>query len=482
MNKKLLFLMFFGVIWMGIAAGQEASLNVDFSVVVKQNVRGASGANLSWLLDSDKYRPRPRSMQVALSEMGTGALRYPYGHLADNYLWTTPPYEKAVDGLTPRVATMSMTPGQWKWAVNADGTFVNAMDFDEYIALCKAIGAEPLVVVNVLSFRYKNGPSLETLIDAAAEWVKYANVIRKYGVKYWQLGNEVEHTREITKDEYVEIFGKMASAMKQADPSIKVGTGVLGQTDWNRRVLQEHPGLVSFISAHQYTFNQAFAERGYEGWKNQPEALIPNIRKMRKLLNEKPEYADIELMITETGAIGGEWPDKRTNDLYKSLYWFEMNMEELLSPNVKYTFFWSTHSPWNGDNRDTALENLLTNKDNKSTPTGSIVEIINACLPRQMVKTNCNNPFLRLYAGISVNKEKAAVFVLNKNDKPEPAVLDLSGFDSGNYKRKKLVFRGDSPGDENPEIKRFQNEEYVSGRFTEIFAPYSLTVLLYEKK
>lgn len=453
------------------------TINIDFDAVQKVNVKGASGANLSWLLDSDKYRPRPRSMQRAIEELGVGALRFPYGHLADNYLWTTPPYENAVNGLSHRVATHTQTPGKWEWAVNQDGTFKHAMDFDEYIALCKKTGAEPLVVVNVLSYKYQGGPSLEYLIESAAAWVKYANVTRNYQVKYWQLGNEVEHTKEITLDEYDEVYGRMAAAMKAVDPTIQIGTGVLGNVAWNRRILEKYPELVGFVSAHQYAFNQEFAETGYDGWKELTAIELRNIRRMQQLLLEKPEYKSIPLMITETGATGGKWPEGRVNDLYKALYWFEMNMEQLLLPNVKYSFFWSTHTPWGGEQVDSALENLLTNKENKNTPTGEIVGLINQYLPTQMVKTDCNSKYLRSYAGISKNKKELVVFVLNKNNIPESARLNLPGVDIKKYRQEKIVFTGTSPTDQHPVVIKNKSIRATKTPNDEVFNPYSLNIL-----
>lgn len=488
MRKIIHFVLFFSAI-VFIARGQKAEVlpniyhgTIDFSVVEKQNVKGASGANLCWLLDSDKYRPRKKSMRTALSELGVGALRFPYGHLADNYLWTTPPYENAVNGLTARVATMSQAPAKWDWCVRPDGTFKDVLDFDEYITLCKNVGAEPLIMVNVLSFRYEGGPTLESLITSAAEWVKYSNITRKYNVKYWQLGNEVEHTKEITMDEYVDIYGKMAAAMKAVDPTIKVGTGVLGQTAWNKAVLDQHPDLVSFVSAHQYTFNQPFTEKGYEGWKEQTNVEIRNIRKTQSLLLEKPEYKDVEIMITETGATGGKWPESRTNDLYKALYWFEMNMEELILPNVRYSFFWGTHSPWSGENTDTGLEYLLTMKDNNTTPTGTIVELVNNYMPRQMVKTDRVSGCLRTYAGISMDKKELAIFILNKNDKAENYNLSVSGINLKNYLSEKIVFTGTSPVDTNPELKKMKGNKVINQHITAMVAPYSITVLRYYKK
>jgi len=488
MRKIIHFVLLFSAV-VFVARGQKVDVapnsyhgTIDFSVIEKQNVKGASGANLCWLLDSDKYRPRTKSMKTALTELGVGALRFPYGHLADNYLWTTPPFENAVNGLSARVATMSQAPAKWGWCVRPDGTFKEVLDFDEYITLCKNVGAEPLIMVNVLSFRYEGGPTLESLITSAAEWVRYSNITRKYNVKYWQLGNEVEHTKEITMAEYVEIYGKMAAAMKAVDPTIKVGTGVLGQTAWNKAVLEQHPDLVSFVSAHQYTFNQPFTEKGYEGWKEQVNVEIRNVRRTQSLLLEKPEYKNIEMMITETGSTGGKWPESRTNDLYKALYWFEMNMEELLLPNVKYTFFWGTHSPWSGENTDTGLEYLLTMKDNNTTPTGKIVELVNNYMPAQIVKTERVSGFLRTYAGISKDKKELAIFILNKNDKVEKFNLIISGINIKSYLSEKIIFTGSSPVDINPEVSKSKGSNVSGQQITETVAPYSLTILRYYKK
>lgn len=460
----------------------ENNLIIDCSSIIKNNVKGVSGTNLCWLLDTDKFRPRPRSMKTALSELGVGALRFPYGHLGDNYLWTTPPYENAINGLTPRVAVMSEAPSKWDWAVAPDGTFKNSLNFDEYIVLCKSINAEPLIMVNLLSHKYKNGPSLETLIQSAAEWVKYANITRKYGVKYWQIGNEVEHKSNLTKEEYISAFGKMANAMKSIDPTIEVGTGVLGNVQWNKQILEDYPNLVSFISAHQYAYNQVFAETGYNGWKELKEIPIKNVRGMQNLLSGKPECKNTKIMITETGATGAKWPEGRTNDLYRSLYWFEMNMEEISLSNVKYSFFWGTHSPWGGENIDTGLEYLLTNKDNNTSPTGTIVELINKYMPKNILKTDVISGYLRTYAGISSDKNDVAVFILNKNDKEETCKLNLSGIDILSYDCDKIVYSGNSPTDPNPQTIIVRNAIKNNKYLNEILAPISLTIYKFKRK
>ena len=124
-----------GFLFLTINSSAQEQISVDFSVIKKSNVnRGVASANLCWLLDSDKNNQNAKkTFAEAIEEMGIGSLRFPYGHLADNYLWHTPPFNKVKKGLRPKVATMSQAPGKWNWAVNSSGSFKNAMDFDEYM-------------------------------------------------------------------------------------------------------------------------------------------------------------------------------------------------------------------------------------------------------------------------------------------------------------------------------------------------------------
>ena len=151
------------------------TVSIDIKRTIKADVpKGPAGANLCWLLDSDLKRPRSTSFSKAVKDLGCGSLRFPYGHLADNYLWHTAPFDNAANGLRPRVATKTQIPGNWEWAVDDKGSFKSAMDFDEYMDLCGKLEIKPLVVINALSYKYQGGPSYEELKKTAVEWVKYA--------------------------------------------------------------------------------------------------------------------------------------------------------------------------------------------------------------------------------------------------------------------------------------------------------------------
>jgi hypothetical protein len=124
------------------------------------------GFNATYLLDSDLHYSRSVLSKEKYRRTMAGALRFPFGHLANNYLWDTGTYGGE---LVPKVATMQKAPAKnMKWAINPDGTFMNAMDFDEFITICKDLGVEPLVVVNVMSHKY-GGPSKDDLKTAAIE-------------------------------------------------------------------------------------------------------------------------------------------------------------------------------------------------------------------------------------------------------------------------------------------------------------------------
>ena len=105
----------------------------------------------------------------------------------------------------------------------------NDVGTDEFIRLCKKLGAEPYITVNV-----GTGTPQE-----AARWVEYCNGGPKtemgrlraknghaqpYGVKYWNIGNE-EYLPTLGGTDgrqYSRNFNLFAKAMRAVDPTIKL--------------------------------------------------------------------------------------------------------------------------------------------------------------------------------------------------------------------------------------------------------------------
>ncbi|NOY07476.1 MAG: hypothetical protein GXP33_01355, partial [Spirochaetes bacterium] len=170
-------------------------------------------------------------------------LRWPGGNFASGYHWK--------DGIGPidRRKTTKNVP--WNMIE------YNYVGTDEFMDFCRAVGAEPLIVVNA-----GNGTPEE-----AAQWVEYANgsVDTKYGalraknghpepynVTYWEIGNELWGSWQIghtTPDIYAIRYRNFYNAMTAVDPDIKVIAN--GQDlKWNAPIIREDSDILRSLSIH----------------------------------------------------------------------------------------------------------------------------------------------------------------------------------------------------------------------------------------
>jgi hypothetical protein len=224
-----------------------------------------------------------------LSAAGVDALRYPGGSVSDVYHWQD----------------NSVVPGT---------TFANPDNgFDNFMKVAGSTGAQPVVTVN-----YGSGTAAE-----AAGWVRYANVTHDYGVKYWEIGNEVygngaygsswEFDTHTTKNAttYAANTGQYIDAMKAVDPGIKVGVvlttpgnwpdGLVapGDTqDWNNTVLSALGSKIDFVIVHFYPSSGTEAQM-----LGQPQAQIGAITaKLHSLVAQYAGTRPVQIMTTETNS------------------------------------------------------------------------------------------------------------------------------------------------------------------------------------
>ncbi len=118
-------------------------------------------------------------------------------------------------------------------------------DFESFMTYANAFTPQhaiPLITVN-----FGTGTPQE-----AAAWVNYANKVKNYGIKYWQIGNETEGTWEtggpIPTQDYVRRYIEYYDAMKAVDPSIII-TGPVGGGFGDSSNMYDGNGVVhDFIS------------------------------------------------------------------------------------------------------------------------------------------------------------------------------------------------------------------------------------------
>ena len=452
---------------------------VDFSIntqnILKNSIYNPCGAVLCWLTDSDIERPRNRSMETALSKMRAGALRFPYGALSNNYIWTKNP-DNTSNGLEPFVADPNRGPGHWEWAVDEQGFFKKDLDFDEYIELCRSIGAEPVVCVNIMSHVYNPNDdiTIDTLIYYAKEWVRYANITKGYDIKHWQLGNEQDHHSDIYPlNEFKVHYKRMAEAMHAIDPNIKTAPGLL--QNWNDHMLNYCPEYVNFITCHQYLWFGGNEYQGYDAWKNYGNQLIPHIKKNQDIVSRSANK-NLEIFVTETGVTGGVYPDPQVFNLYKGLVLFEMQMEQIITPNVKHTFYWGTHTPWNGESGDSPIATLFSNDEsNENHIQADVLAAINTHIQTKFVGKSTKHG-ITSYTTLSSNDSLMVVFALNKNRVPKRIKLGALNNDSiQNFET--WAFAGTSEYDNDVSFKMLSRGKLDDSYLIADLPPLSISIL-----
>jgi alpha-N-arabinofuranosidase len=197
-----------------LAGAPAASTGATLTVFADDALRPLNpmvlGNNLDWphsaqgFLKENSTTPAPAYLELA-DRLAPTALRYPGGTNSDFYHW-----RNGVGSYDKRKPNKTLEGKEERIG----------MGTDEYLALCKRWGAEPLITINLAT-----GSAEE-----AAEWVRYTN--RRDNdlprVRYWEIGNEpylASHFKEagMTPAEYAARANAAIRAMKAIDPSIQTG-------------------------------------------------------------------------------------------------------------------------------------------------------------------------------------------------------------------------------------------------------------------
>jgi len=303
-----------------------------------------------------------------LADAGLQVLRYPGGSTSNNYHW------------------LSNTPDD----PNQGGTVASA-NFDAFMSVVKATGAQSLVTVN-----YGSGTAEE-----AADWVRYANrgghryngpvptypgassTGHNYGIKYWEIGNEMYGdgtygaTWEVNHNAhdpttYANGVVSFSSAMKAVDPSIRLGVMLTapgnwpdGQTNaaspqpWNDTVLPIACPFIDFVIVHWYAQGPtgesdsallASPQNG-EGTSVSYTPSIPSmVASLKSLLAQYcgTRAGAIQIMVTETNSVSYN-PGKQTTSLVDALFLADQVMT-WLENGVANVDWWAVHnSPFDGN-------------------------------------------------------------------------------------------------------------------------------------
>jgi alpha-N-arabinofuranosidase len=242
-----------------------------------------------------------RDLLAAIADLKPPVIRWPGGCFASAYRWKA--------GIGPQHKRVKYPRSIW------DDVDVNSFGTDEFVAMCRKVGAEPLIVVNIGTRQWNGEVEREVFIREVCDWIEYCNGPadskwgkvrasnghpRPYNVKYWEIDNE---TWQMGAEAYAEAVRTFAPAMRKVDPSIKLaacGSGGYGRgaSDWNGVIVERCADLINFLSIHHYENPDNYAQgpRSYERFFRRTGSLIG-----------QSKNPDLRVYVSEWNAQSTDW-------------------------------------------------------------------------------------------------------------------------------------------------------------------------------
>ena len=233
----------------------------------------------------------------AMKEIGIKLLRWPGGNFAGEYNWfdgLLPVDERAPFGSFLHLETQAHTLGCDFHEINTD----------DFIALCRMIGAEPFITINLAW----NSP------EENAAWVEYCNGDSNteygrlraerghpepYNVMLWSLGNEFGYGHmegDNSASGYSHLAKENGVKMLEVSPNLTLcSSGPYPRKEWIEYSAKPLSDIAKFVSMHYYAgrYNgpsygsAAEIEQSYKACIGEVEKIRQRIRQMRSLLNDE---------------------------------------------------------------------------------------------------------------------------------------------------------------------------------------------------
>jgi len=475
----------------GSAAGENGpdTLIVDYARVINDTQRRQIGINTCFLTDDDRnaLRHPKRRYNAALKKLGVRYLRYPGGWKSDVVFWSAPPYAKPLPTLIYR------GPGVWPSSdtalVGPDGSWkIDPYDFDEFIETCREVGAEPVVVVcyNSMHWPEREGgrkPDKKQILENAVSWVRYANIIKKYNVRYWEIGNEtyLGDTGQNDRGKWIippGVYGAdladIARAMKSVDPSVQIGANGDSREYWSG-IFDKAADVIDFLSVHTYPL---YGLSGYREYLDRNPDLFGPMTTAKAAVAAHPGFAgrEIKMMMTEFAAGSFDRWDRSGSDIARAVITFDLQGQLLQSPDCYFSQFWNTINVYEGDN---SVFNALM-RDNSLTAVGRALSIWGNNLEDEMILTQ-GTCLVRCFATRTEGKT-LTVFAVNRDTLERRAAIVIRNMPVVFRGGEKWVFRGKSQHDPDPSLTRACRLTIFKDTFSVKLDPVSVTMFRFRER
>jgi len=436
------------------AKGQIISINT--ADVIATNVSHKIGINMNTMRDNDANRTNARPIFEALQEMGVKHLRYPGGGKSNLYFWAQSPYTDPT--------TNKFLPG---WYADAStGAGFKLLNFDEFMAICKHIDAIPHLNVGY-------NPQAGLNEDVAASWVKYANITKRYGVIYWEIGNEMWGSHKISADSLVKIAKSYSKAMKAVDPTIKIGVSWNNAEGYNT-LLKRCGKDIDFVTNSDYP---CFTWGSYNNYNENANFDLVN-DSILKLVEGNKKMVISEFNAVDWGKTFGKpnyWPN--TNDHGHGMVVFEIIGQILTNRRIDYGCFWNTR--W-AEKDDYSVYDAL-DINNQLLPVAKPLMVWGKFIKDNMVSISRTNTIVTYACYDSISGD-LNLFLSNKATTTQTVSISIS---SPNRYRNGSVWqlKGSGPSITNPTWGKTGDVTISNQSISSIDLPAtSITVIAISKK
>ena len=414
--------------------GQQVVVKINTDSVLNDISDHPVGINLDYLTDDDKYLQPQRPLVEALRAMGVKYLRYPGGNKSDFYFFSRPPYEKA----EPTLARTGehATGGRGEMLKDDYTAFrYDVLDFDEFIHICRQVGAEPVVVVAADEYLVKYPPgstwsSREQLLQHAVEWVKYANIKKRYQVKYWMIGNESWHKENENSSAqiYAQDVVDFSRAMKAIDPSILIIPNG-NNKEWWKTVLTIAADHIDALCVSNYPLSDCDkVSTDLLGSVSAAEAAIRQ--------HAPPESRDsLRIIVAEYGPYswcpGGE--HTMLNTMENALVNLDITFRQLQHPSILFSCFWNTRWVNDGGGKWAGFNAL--DKNGQFTANGYSLMIAGKFLGDQMLLTTSSSDRLKAYSSLDSRQHRLYLYLINTSNELLAVRDQVSGNETKSVQR-----------------------------------------------
>lgn len=454
----------FGIILFLLSCNSDSSENTDIldtkttnttydiQIDVSENQGEVSkllmGFNTIYCFEQDAlWQNGNGKMPDMFRKFNTGILRYPGGAVTNRYHWNNLNGEGWKDNWSPSYNTADDQP---------ESEFMN---LDEYMINVLAIGAEPMLGINMGSGMKYN--RVQEGISEAVALVQYCKDMN-YEVKYFYLDNEAYHSGanyQMTAQEYADQINLYVPAMKAVNSNIEIvinwQRNITSKTGPLETIIKTAGDNIDIVEVHYYwswensTFDNwinSFPMDTKSQWYTTGQSYVEEIKAFQPLMNSLG-YGNIKLASNEWNLAPAP-SISQTPSKFESALMISELFSQYIDANLFMANFWGVH--WPNAKGESKNRYILDTENNFSENTlATIFTMFGEAMGG--TKVLCDSSIKGVYdiAVINESKNELIIYIVNKKQAYETLStgIDLQNFSFDTVEAQSYVKDTDEKGE-----------------------------------